>query len=225
MKQNPQMPDFDTQTPQEPNEPNRLRTLLSAHKHRILSIANELRTLMLANWLRTALIGVGSFFFVMVVVPGGLLIYQSSGVSDRVGKHIPDIRLPDIQAVRQDDWPDIVTCEEEELRESGECIAPSSVDDSVVCEAKFRDLVEDQNYHCRKGPIDSDAPYRYAGPTVTCDAWMLGKTDECFAPDSNDDYKSEYNDGYVVCDADNRYGVDSETTPCRKPLVARGGWG
>jgi hypothetical protein len=173
---------------------------------------------MLANWLRTALIGVGSFFFVMVVVPGGLLIYQSSGVSDRVGQHLPDIHVPDIrlpdiqpviQAVRQDDWPDIVTCDEEELREDGECIVPSSVDESLVCKAKFRDQVEEEElYHCRKGPIDSDAPYRYAGPTVTCDPWYLGKTDECVAPDSNDDY--------VVCDADNRFVVDSETTPCRR---------
>lgn len=67
------MPDFDTQRPKGPNEPNRLRTLSSAHQHRPLSLANELRTLMIANWLRTALIGVGSFLFVMVVVPGGLL--------------------------------------------------------------------------------------------------------------------------------------------------------
>ena len=43
---------------------------------------NRLRTVLAANWLRTAWIGVGVLFFVMVVVPGALLIYQYSGIGD-----------------------------------------------------------------------------------------------------------------------------------------------
>jgi hypothetical protein len=62
------MPDFDTQRLQGPNEPNRLRTLL------------------IAKWLRTVLIVVGNYFFVMVVVPGGVLIYQYSGLDDKLGE-------------------------------------------------------------------------------------------------------------------------------------------
>jgi Tol biopolymer transport system component len=58
------MPDFDPLRPQATREPNRL---------------NRLRTVLMANW-RAAWIGVGIFFFVLVVVPGGLLIYQSSGI-------------------------------------------------------------------------------------------------------------------------------------------------
>ena len=43
---------------------------------------NRLRSVSTANWLRTAWIGLGIFFFVMVVVPGALLIYQYSGIGD-----------------------------------------------------------------------------------------------------------------------------------------------
>jgi hypothetical protein len=43
---------------------------------------NRLRTVLTANWLRTAWIGLGVLFFVMVVVPGALLIYQYSGIGD-----------------------------------------------------------------------------------------------------------------------------------------------
>jgi len=43
---------------------------------------NRLRTVLTANWMRTACIGLGIFFFVMVVVPGALLIYQYSGIGD-----------------------------------------------------------------------------------------------------------------------------------------------
>jgi Tol biopolymer transport system component len=52
-----------SERPQATRQPNRL---------------NRLRTVLMANW-RAAWIGVGIFFFVLVVVPGGLLIYQSSG--------------------------------------------------------------------------------------------------------------------------------------------------
>ena len=43
---------------------------------------NRLRSVLTANWLRTAWIGLGVLFFVMVVVPGALLIYQYSGIGD-----------------------------------------------------------------------------------------------------------------------------------------------
>ena len=43
---------------------------------------NRLRTVLTANWLRTAWIGLGVLFFVMVVVPGAVLIYQYSGTGD-----------------------------------------------------------------------------------------------------------------------------------------------
>jgi hypothetical protein len=97
-----------------------------------------------------------------------------------------------------------VTCDKESLRESGDCTAPSVADDFVVCEANSRTLVEEQNDHCREGLYD---PYRYAGPTVICDGWLLSKTGECVAPDSKD---------YLICDADSAYEVDDET-PCKRP--------
>ena len=45
---------------------------------------NRFRTVLTANskWLRTAWIGLGVLFFVMVVVPGALLIYHYSGIGD-----------------------------------------------------------------------------------------------------------------------------------------------
>jgi Tol biopolymer transport system component len=68
IKQKPEMPDFDPQRPQATREPNRL---------------NRLRSVLTANWLRTAWIGLGVLFFVMVVIPGALLIYRSSGIGDQ----------------------------------------------------------------------------------------------------------------------------------------------
>jgi hypothetical protein len=182
------MPDFDTQKPQEPNEPGRLRTLLSAHQHRILSLANEFRTLMLTNWLRTALIGVGIFFFVIVVVPGGLLVYQSSGISDE---------LSQLLAHKQANQSVTVTCNKEYLIQGGACIVPSEGNGSIVCEAESRAQVEKQGY-CRKG---NDTPY-VGGETVTCDSFLLGKTGVCSAPTVKP---------YLVCRADSRYEVDDET--------------
>ena len=41
----------------------------------------QFRTVLMADWLRTAWIGLGVFFFV-VVVPGALLIYHYSGIGD-----------------------------------------------------------------------------------------------------------------------------------------------
>jgi hypothetical protein len=82
------MPDFDTRTPQEPNEPRRhrvasigdkLRALLDAAKSRVASIANRVRSLLSATTLRALLIGGGLLFFVAVAVPVGLLIYSSGG--------------------------------------------------------------------------------------------------------------------------------------------------
>jgi hypothetical protein len=43
---------------------------------------NRLGTVLTANWLRTAWIGLGVLFFVMVIVPGALLIYHYSGIGD-----------------------------------------------------------------------------------------------------------------------------------------------
>jgi hypothetical protein len=43
---------------------------------------NRLRSVLTANWLRTAWIGLAVLFFVMVVVPGALLIYHYSGIGD-----------------------------------------------------------------------------------------------------------------------------------------------
>ena len=74
------MPDFDTRQPQEPNEPNRIRTMLSANKHRILSIANKVRTLLIANRLRNLLIGGGILLFLVVTVRVGLLISSPGGI-------------------------------------------------------------------------------------------------------------------------------------------------
>jgi hypothetical protein len=43
----------------------------------------QFRTVLMANkWLLTAWFGLGVLFFVMVVVPGALLIYQNSGIGD-----------------------------------------------------------------------------------------------------------------------------------------------
>ena len=71
--------DFDTQKPQVPNEPNKLRTLLSAISPRIALIANRTRNLLNANKLRTLLIGGGTLLFVVVAVLVGLRIYSSGG--------------------------------------------------------------------------------------------------------------------------------------------------
>ena len=43
---------------------------------------NGLGSVLMANRLRTAWIGLGVLFFVMVIVPGALLIYQYSGIGD-----------------------------------------------------------------------------------------------------------------------------------------------
>jgi hypothetical protein len=126
------MPEFDTQRPQEPNEPSKLRTLLRAHKHRILLIVNNLRSVLMANWLRTVLISLGVFFFVMVVVPGGLLIYQYSGLSDQLSRLLAD---------KQAERGETVTCDERYLSQSGWCVPPHAPKYSVVCGGKSRDLV------------------------------------------------------------------------------------
>jgi hypothetical protein len=53
-----------------------IRWLLSENR------LNRLGSVLTAGWLRTAWIGLGVLFFVMVVVPGALLIYQYSGIGD-----------------------------------------------------------------------------------------------------------------------------------------------
>jgi Tol biopolymer transport system component len=86
------MPDFDTRTPQKPNEPSRhrtasiadkLRALLVAARSRVPSIANRVRSLLSATTLRALLIGGGILFFVAIAVPVGLLIYPSGGRGDQ----------------------------------------------------------------------------------------------------------------------------------------------
>ena len=66
------MPDFDTQKPQESDEPNGLRSR---------SLTNRVRNSLIANRLRTLLIGGGVLMFVVVAVPVGLLIYPYSGLA------------------------------------------------------------------------------------------------------------------------------------------------
>jgi hypothetical protein len=74
---------------------------------------NRLRTVLMANWLRTAWIGLGVLFFLMVVVPGALLIYQYSGIGDWQ------------QANQQQDVdPGTVICNKVYLSQAGACIAP-----------------------------------------------------------------------------------------------------
>ena len=48
----------------------------------ILWLLGEYLDVLMANWRCTAWIGVGVMFFVMVVVPGALLVYQYSGIGD-----------------------------------------------------------------------------------------------------------------------------------------------
>jgi hypothetical protein len=74
-----------------------------------------------ADWLRTAWIALGVLFFVMVVVPGALLIYHYSGIGDQ-----------------QDVGPESVICNKEYHSQAGECIAPRNGSASVVCEAESR---------------------------------------------------------------------------------------
>ena len=80
------MPDFDTRTPQGSNEPNRprmtsitnrLSSLLSASKFRILSIASALRRSVIASRYRSLFVG-GVLLFA-VAAPVGLLIYSFGG--------------------------------------------------------------------------------------------------------------------------------------------------
>jgi uncharacterized protein YjbI with pentapeptide repeats/Tol biopolymer transport system component len=81
------MPDFDTRKPQGSNEPNRprmtlianrLSTLLSASKDRILSMAGTLRRSLMSNKLRSLLVG-GVLLFVIAPALVGLFIYTFSG--------------------------------------------------------------------------------------------------------------------------------------------------
>ncbi len=63
------MPGFNTQTPQRPNVPNRVRILL---------IANKLRTQLITNRRRTLLVGGGVLLFVLAVA--GVSAAQESGI-------------------------------------------------------------------------------------------------------------------------------------------------
>jgi hypothetical protein len=118
------MPDFNSQRPQEPN-----------------TLNDRLRTLILANWVRIVLISLGLFFFVMVVVPGGLLIYQYSGIGDKQQadqERADQERADQQQAVGSEET---VTCDERYLSQAGQCFLPRLPKYSVVCGGKSRDLV------------------------------------------------------------------------------------
>jgi hypothetical protein len=69
------MPDFNTQKPQKPNEPNKLR---------IPVIASKFCSLLIATRLRPLLIGGGILLFVAVAVPVGLLLYSFGGHPEQV---------------------------------------------------------------------------------------------------------------------------------------------
>jgi hypothetical protein len=88
---------------------------------------NRLGTFLTANWLRTAWIGLGVVFFVMVVVPGALLIYHCSSIGDWQKAN-----------QQQDVGPESVICNKEYHSQAGACIAPRNGSASVVCEAESR---------------------------------------------------------------------------------------
>jgi hypothetical protein len=121
------MPDFDTQTPQEPNEPNKLRTHWNATKGRIALIATRVRNLVIANRLRTPLIR-GALLLLALALPIGLLIYSYSK-----GQPAP-VRTP----------VGTVTCDRSYLVGARSCIAPRTKGDSVLCKAWSRAQVEDE---------------------------------------------------------------------------------
>jgi hypothetical protein len=162
------MPDFNSQRPQEPN-----------------TLNSRLRTVLVANWLRIAWIGVGMLFVVMVVVPGGLLIYQYSGIGDRQ-------QNDQQQAV----GPETVTCDETHLLEDGACIPPSSRGDSLTCEGKSRDVVmpsegagegycevltEREKKGCAVWVVETGECIPDA-ETDMCDDYMASKDDSCSPP-------------------------------------------
>ena len=115
------MPDFNAQGPQEPN-----------------TLNSRLRTVLVANWVRIVLVSLGLFFFVMVVVPGGLLIYEYSGIGDKQ------------PAEQQDEFlfPETVTCSNLYLdwieRKRPVCHAPKWDHPVQVCKADSRDEVNGQ---------------------------------------------------------------------------------
>jgi hypothetical protein len=120
------MPDFNPQRPQDTREPNRL---------------NRLRSVLMANWLRTAWIGVAIFFFVMVVVPGGLLLYQYSGIGDQQQAGGPEETVQQ-HAGGPEETVETVTCDASELVAGDGCNFPTLLFwDTRECEAKSRDLV------------------------------------------------------------------------------------
>jgi hypothetical protein len=164
------MPDFNAQGPQEPN-----------------TLNDRLRTVLMANWVRIVLISLGLFFFVMVVVPGGLLIYQYSGIGDQQ------------PADQQPDRPETVTCDEIYLSQAGECIPPDSPEDSIVCRGKSRDLVvpasstegpcldagELHRADCGGGGVwvDETSECIPTARTIQCAASSAGNTGECHTPE------------------------------------------
>jgi hypothetical protein len=114
------MPDFDTQRPQEPNEPNRLRVGMMATKHRILLVANRLRSRLLANRF-VSLLGIVNFLGVVATVALFFFLF-----------------------------PETVTCDQWKLEGKRHvCHAPEQGDTVEVCKANSRDEV-DGDTPCRE---------------------------------------------------------------------------
>jgi len=167
------MPDFDPQRPRATREPNR---------------PNRLRSVLMANWLRTAWIGVGILVLVMVVIPGGLLIYQSSR--------------------RETIHQQTVTCDERYLDVGHTCIPPAG-GGKVACDAESRDLVEKHGY-CQKGA--KNEPY-WLGKTVTCERYSRG-ADSTVSPSASAAIGECYpptRKPYLICNANARRLVNEDT--------------
>src|SRR5215211_6473185 len=112
------MPDFDTRKPQGSNErsrprmrliTNRLSSLLSASKFRILSIASALRRSLIANRYRSLFVG-GVLLFVVVAAPVGLLIYSFGGFDhlqqmdiQQETRTIPGMQMSHMENIRIDE--------------------------------------------------------------------------------------------------------------------------
>ena len=138
------MLDFDTRNPHEPNEPNRLRFPLMANK------------------LRALLIGGGILLFVVAAVPVGLLIYSSSGPSNR--QQAVKTREEDVEVAGT------VTCERWMLGKTGTCYAPSEGDTAEVCQAESRYEVDDETPCSPAGDWAADGPCEAFGGTLQRDA-------------------------------------------------------
>jgi hypothetical protein len=148
--------DFDTRTPQEPNEPNKLRTLLIATRSRmalitnrvrnhliasrIVLITNRVRNHLIAHKRRILVIG-GGFLLLVVGVPIGLRIYDTTWLG-----------------------AETVTCDTFTLGKVGSCSPPDSTS-YEICKADSREEVDDDT-PCKSYPLHSsdDSPQKLTSP-------------------------------------------------------------